>query len=192
MGQLLRLGIALARVRRGRRADLGDAINRIAICTEVHANHRGQLGCVGTHDGLDRLRRQAVCLGTRDRHSLAEAGGAVGFLQRLELGFAILAGQFGSLLGDVGLAHLSFHVLELARGGRAVVDDPCRHQRGRAHLHRFGVALVLERIVAEQGLEHLFVVERVLRAQRQVRRAGHIVGGLDRQLELVGGRLEAF
>ncbi|MNM84759.1 hypothetical protein D3C81_968570 [compost metagenome] len=188
---MLRFGLALRRVGLRRLADLGDAIDGIAIGAQVNANHRGQLGGIGAHHRLDRLRRHALGLGARHGLHRAEAIGAVGLLQRLETRLAILAGQLRCLLGDIALAHLGFHFLELAHGGRAIVDDAGRDQRIRRDLDGFGIALLLDRVFAEQCLQHLLVVERVLLAQGRVRLTGHVVGDLDRQLELVGGRLQA-
>nr|CUV11346.1 conserved protein of unknown function [Ralstonia solanacearum] len=187
---MLCIGRAPRRVHIGRRQHLVDAVQRIPLPPQIHADGDRQLGRIRAQNRNQRGRRRALRLLPRERLRCAKALGAVALLERGKLRFARLPGQRRRLLGQHLGLHLLAHIGQLLDRGRPILHRTCRHQRGRPDLHGLRIAMVLGHVVDEQRLEHLLIIDRAV-AQGRIRHARDRVGRLDLQLEFVGDRLQA-
>src|SRR5712691_765787 len=181
-------GLLLRRLRLGL-DHLRNAHQQVACFRRRHAEVSRQLGNVRRHDPPQYFRRQALRVAPRHRARRAPFDAGVAALaQLLELGCAVLLGERRRFALPQQVGDLALHLVEAALRGRLVLDDARGHQRTGSDLDGVGVALVLDRILREQRREQLRVVER---AEFLAGRLADPAGALHRQLEALGGRLQA-
>src|SRR5687768_5523584 len=148
-----------------------------------------QLGGIGAEHLAHHVGRKALRLAARDQARRAPLhAGVLALAQLLELRRAFLEGERGRLAVAQQLGNVALYLVQLALRRRLVLEHPRRDQRVRRDLDGVGIALVLQRVGGEQRRQQLRVVER---AELLARRLGDPAGGLDRQLEALGGAFQA-